>query len=294
LKENRLRVICEGHLPWMKGWEVPYMSPEEFVASEDYESTIMLMTTNERRIVKDTPFSQRLKRHKGKVGFYIHSTRAQVCGPELFSFVSWTEPELYSHFSYLFTGTPSVAKAIRSKFGREVTAVGLPISLPKPTGVRKKEIIAINQRLQDDNQPYLLLSYMERRKDLNFRVLQNSSWEIAKPIERRFNEMENVEVRYSEGKEEYLKLLEECSVLLSFTFSETFSVSLFEGLALGLCPVFPDVIGVEDIIDNRYEPYSYRDIDEKIRRREIKTLPYYDWISKTSFLDRLRQVNFID
>ena len=84
MKENGLKVICEGHLPWMKGWEVSYMSPEEFVASEDYESTIMLMTTNEKRIVEDTPFSQRLKRQKGKVGFYIHSTRAQVCGPELF------------------------------------------------------------------------------------------------------------------------------------------------------------------------------------------------------------------
>lgn len=287
------KIITEGHLPWAKGWEEEYLTPQEFVESDDYDITIVVMTTNERRIVTDTPFSKRLKEHKGRVGFYIHSTRAQINGPELFSLATWTEQELLDKFEYLLTGTPSVAKAIEKKFGKKVMAVGLPIRLPKPLGIKKQNIVAVNQRLQDDNQPYLLLGYIERRPDLRFRILQHITWEIPKPIERRFLAMDNVEIIVSESREKYLASLEECDTLLSFTFSETFSVSLVEAIALGLSPIFPDVLGVEDIVTDRYEPYSLIDIDRKLKEKSMRVEPYYGWLVRTPFSKRLKDVGFL-
>ncbi|OUS28257.1 glycosyl transferase family 1 [Gammaproteobacteria bacterium 45_16_T64] len=208
-----------------------------------------------------------------------HSLEPQMVN--LYSALAATQVVFNSHYnrSTFLAGVSSLLKRLPEKLPREIVAqlteqssvIPVPIVPLVCASTQKSKVFTLlwNHRWEYDKGPdrlLLLLRHLKRNGvEFSLHILGESFRQCPESFSIIEHEFKSnlVSFGYVESKDDYLKLLGQCDVVLSTSLHDFQGLSVLEAVAAGCVPVLPNRLAYPDYFEQEYLYDSYLDDPEK-------------------------------
>ncbi|MCF6093315.1 glycosyltransferase [Microaerobacter geothermalis] len=153
---------------------------------------------------------------------------------------------------------------------------------PYKAETKKEKTIAINHRFSIEKMAIIELELSKQLIDKGYTVYhfmgpeQKSDSAIFQTL-IDMAEKNGVQFLVTTKKEDYYRLLSQCSMVVSTSMSDMLPMSMFEAIYLGLIPIAPNHLSFTEFIhkDNLYEPFDLKQIIGIIEKSPLRDHPVF-------------------